>query len=77
LVPWFGLWVCDELVKGVVGAGAGAALFRGLPTFLPSYCIAACVLMADMVIGIGLSMVQHHITKLAITVKTKHRGGQN
>jgi hypothetical protein len=41
------------------------------------YCIAACVLMADMVIGIGLSMAQHHITKLAITVKTKHRGGQN
>jgi hypothetical protein len=66
---WFMGFMMDWF-KGVVGAGAGAALFRGLLL----HRRVRAHLMAEMAIEIGL---QHHITKLAITIKTKHRGGQN
>jgi hypothetical protein len=58
--------------KGVVGAGAGAALFRGL--------LLHRRVRADGGHGhwdrTEHGTTSHHEKTLAITVKTKHRGGQ-
>jgi hypothetical protein len=65
-----------DWLKGVVaaGAGAGAGLFRGLPTFLLHRRVRA----ADMVIGIGLEhgTTSHHDTGNRCQ-DTQNQGGQN